>query len=136
MALLAALAALALAADAAPTPPTLRLPASVRPVRQAIDLSLDPGRASFTGSVAIELELAEPVPVLWLNAVGLTVQEASLDRGGKAIRLRVVRGNEDFVGFAAERPLPAGQAQLRIRFEGPVSRRDDEGVFAVQEQGS
>jgi cytosol alanyl aminopeptidase len=133
MALLAALAALALVADAAPT---LRLPGNVRPVRQAIDLSLDPGRESFSGSVAIELELAEPIPVLWLNAVALQIQDASLDRGGKAIRLRVVPGNDDFVGFAADEPLPAGKAQLRVRFEGLVSRRDDEGVFAVQEEGS
>ena len=133
MALLAALAALALSTDAAPT---LRLPGSVRPVRQAIDLSLDPGRESFSGSVAIELELAEPVRVLWLNAVGLRILEAALDRGDKTKHLRVVHGNEDFVGFAADRLLPAGHAQLRVRFEGPVSRRDEEGVFAVQEQGA
>ncbi len=46
MASLAALTVLALAGDPTPPPPSLRLPGNVRPVRQAIDLTLDPDARS------------------------------------------------------------------------------------------
>ena len=106
MSLLAVLTVLALAGDATP-PPTLRLPGGVRPLRQAVDLTLDPARETFSGSVEIDLDVREPLPVLWLNAVGLKLSDASIRRDGKASPLRVVPGGEDFVGFAAERAARA-----------------------------
>jgi hypothetical protein len=68
---LGVLAALALSAGNPASPPDLRLPGNARPVRQAIELSIDPSLETFSGSVAIELEIQEPSSVLWLNATGL-----------------------------------------------------------------
>ena len=134
--MLSILTLLALAGDPAAVPPSLRLPANVRPVRQALDLTLDPALEAFSGSAEIDLELKEPLRVLWLNAAQLKVKEATLRRDKVVSPLRVVPGGDDFVGFRADAPLAAGPAHLHLVFEGTVSRRDNEGVFAVQEQGA
>ena len=140
MSLLAVLTVLALAGDAT-APPTLRLPGGVRPLREAVDLTLDPARETFSGSVEIDLELREPLPVLWLNAVGLKVSDASIRRDGKASPLRVVPGGEDFVGFAAtSRSSPArpscrsdsraGCLAATTRASSPCRRRDAWYLFS------
>src|SRR3954471_23814100 len=56
-----------------PPPPTLRLPATVAPRRQAVTLALDPDREDFQGNPRIELELRERTNVIWLHADGLVI---------------------------------------------------------------
>jgi len=136
MTVLSILTLLALAGDPAVTPPSLRLPADLRPVRQAVDLTLDPTLETFSGSAEIDLELKQPLRVLWLNAAQLAVKEATLRRDKAVTSLRVVPGGDDFVGFLADAPLAAGPARLHVVFDGTVSRRDNEGIFTVQEQGA
>jgi alanyl aminopeptidase len=130
---LGVLAVLALPAGDAATPPALRLPGNVRPVRQAIELAVDPNLETFSGSVAIELDVREPTKVVWLNGRGLEVTNARLGRGGDLRPAQVVPGGDDFVGFRVGDPLSPGPARLEASFEGTVSRRDQEGIFAVEE---
>ncbi|HXY39465.1 MAG TPA: M1 family metallopeptidase [Vicinamibacteria bacterium] len=132
------LAALALSAalQAVPagralTPPQLRLPAGVRPLRQSVDLALDPDALPYTGTVEIELELTAPTPVVWLNAQELEIRTATLGTAPA----RVVAGGDDFVGMVPEHPLAPGRALLRLSFAGTVSRQRDEGLFAMKEGG-
>ncbi len=115
------------------TRPALRLPGDARPVRQAVELTLDPGREGYSGVVDIEIEVTRQTPLLWVNATGLKVTSASLGPDGRLRPARVVAGGEDFVGFEAEAPLRPGRARLRASFEGTVSRLLDEGVFAMKE---
>ena len=121
------------AAEATPRPPVLRLPDGVRPVRQAVELTVDPNLETFSGSVAIELEIRESTSLLWLNAIGLKVTSASLGSAGAMRPATVVAGGDDFIGFSTATPLAPGPARLDVSFEGGVSRRDKEGVFAVKE---
>jgi alanyl aminopeptidase len=130
---LAVTALLATAVDAAPAPPTLRLPGDVRPVRQAVDLHVDPGLEPYSGEIDVELEVTRETPLLWLNATGLKVTSASLGPEGRLRPARVVAGGDDFVGFAPEAPLAAGRARLRASFEGTASRLLNEGLFAMKE---
>jgi alanyl aminopeptidase len=130
---LAVYALLATAADAAVPPPTLRLPADVRPLRQAIELDVDPGREVFSGVVDVELEATRDVPLLWVNATGLKVTSARLGPEGRLRPARVVAGGDDFVGFAPEAPLAPGPARLVVSFEGALSRVQNEGLFAMKE---
>jgi len=124
---------LAAAAAAEPLPPQLRLPTSARPVRQAVDLNVDPNLEAFSGTVEIEVEVREPVDPLWLNAAGLSVTSAELVTGGSARPARVVAGGDDFVGVSIGVPIAPGTARLRLAFSGQVSRRDEEGIFVVKE---
>jgi len=126
------LAILGLLAEEA-APPTLRLPAGARPMRQAVELAVDPNLEVFSGSIEIDLEVREPSRILWLNAAGLRVTSASLGPAGDLGPAEVVPGGDDFVGFSTGSPLAPGPARLRASFEGRVSRRDNEGIFAVEE---
>src|SRR5512143_332217 len=98
---LAVSALLSTAVDSEATPPTLRLPGDVRPVRQAVELSADPDRETYTGAVDVDLEVARDTSLVWLNSTGLTVTSARLGTGAA----RVVPGGDDFVGFAPAAPL-------------------------------
>jgi alanyl aminopeptidase len=50
-----------------PAPPELRLPATIRPTRHDVTLTLDPASADFTGTITIELDVLEPTSVVWLH---------------------------------------------------------------------
>src|SRR5262245_56606862 len=95
--------------DAAP--PTLRLPAGVKPVRQAVELSLDPNLETYAGSIEIELEIKEPTNIVWLNVTGLKITEAALGQSDPLRAARVVPGGDDFAGFSPASPLAAGPAR-------------------------
>ncbi|MFO0760654.1 MAG: M1 family aminopeptidase [Byssovorax sp.] len=118
-----------------PPPDALRLPASVAPARYAASLTVVPGRARFEGSILIDIRVKEAVPALWLNATELTITRAELVRAGERSPLRVVPGDEDRVGLAADRPIAAGPAAIAITYTGPISAKDDRGIFGESEGG-
>ncbi len=132
---LAVLALLAPPGGDPQAPPALRLPGTARPVKQAVELTVDPGLETYSGTVEVDLEVGEPTSVLWLNATGLKVTSASLGAPDRMLPARVLPGGDDFVGFAPSSPLAAGPARLRASFEGTASRRDNEGVFTMKEGG-
>jgi aminopeptidase N len=116
-----------------PTPPTLRLPATAKPLRYDLDLTIVPSRETFTGTVGVDLQIAEPTAVLWLNATGLTIQDARLDVGGQTLGARVVPGGDDFVGFAFDAPIAPGPARLTLRYEGPLDKEKSHGIYRQAE---
>jgi aminopeptidase N len=65
-------------AVAAPLPPALRLNHDVTPRRMSLDLTLDPARDSFSGSVTIDLNVNTAVDHFWLNATDITIDGAHL----------------------------------------------------------
>jgi alanyl aminopeptidase len=114
-----------------PAAPTLRLPATVRPTRQAVDLTLVPSAASFSGRVDIDVTVAEPTSVVWLSAKGLEVSVATVS-GAAAT---VVPGNEEVLGIRPGAPIPAGPATLHLEFTGPLPSNEDGGVYRQDEAG-
>jgi alanyl aminopeptidase len=132
-----ALAALLLVAAASglEDPPALRLPGNVKPVRQAVELTIDPAAESFEGRVEVELAIASAAPVVWLNATGLTVTAASFGFSNREVPARIVPGGDDFVGFAIGDALGVGSIRLKARFTGRISRVEHEGLFAMKEGG-
>src|ERR671928_1496029 len=129
----AALLAVAACARAASTPaghepgsggdaPELRLPRDVRPVRYALELTVDPERAGFEGKVAIDVELARPWrggDAMWLHALDLDVRRASIEQRGAAADAAFAQVTRDGVArLAPARPLAAGPATLRLEFAG------------------
>ncbi len=118
-----------------PAPPELRLPEGVRPVRQAVELTLDPDTEPYAGRVEIEIDVARETPVVWLNATGLAVTSATLGPAGTDAPARVVPGGDDFVGLVPAHPLAPGRAVVRASFTGTISRKGSDGVFAMKEGG-
>ena len=126
MSLLAVLTVLALAGERDPPPPTLRLPGGVRPFREAVDLTLDPALATFSGSVEIDLDVREPLPVLWLNAVGLKLGEppsAAMERRARCRSYRAARRLRAASPRERTAPRRLGAAAGPIRGPGVAPRQ-------------
>ncbi|HTD53396.1 MAG TPA: M1 family metallopeptidase, partial [Thermoanaerobaculia bacterium] len=110
-------------------PPKLRLPATARPLRYEVDLTVAPERDTFSGTIDIDLELTEPTRLLWLNATGLAVSDAFLTVGNRRQAAQIVPGGEDFVGFGFRRAAARGRARLHAAFSGKVSNTNTTGIF-------
>src|SRR5512138_417206 len=102
------------AAAAAGGPPGLRLGDAARPVRYAARLRVIPGEPEFRGAIDIDLTLARPARVVWLNGADLRVASAAFTAGGATFPARPVAGDASRLGFAADRELPAGAVRLHV----------------------
>ena len=125
------------AAFAAPSfePPKLRLDGSVRPSSYAVDLTIVPDRDTFRGSVDIRLELRAPAEVIWLNAIGLQIQDAAFHTdSGNVLSAKTVPGGDQFLGFAFDRAI-SGAGTLHVDYQGKISRNSSAGVFQLKEDG-
>jgi alanyl aminopeptidase len=120
----------------APQPPTLRLPDTVAPTSYRVDLTLDTDKDHFNGFIAISIDVKNPQQLIWLNGTGLTIQEASLKTSSKTMPAKAVPGGNDFVGFQFDSDVPAGPAELDIRYTGTVRLQDSSGVFRMEENGN
>jgi alanyl aminopeptidase len=110
-------------------PPALRLGDEVLPVHAVLDLTLSPERPDFSGRIQFDLKISQPVDEFWLNAVELTVNEATLTANGKTVQAQIVPGGDDFVGLQFSTPLQPGTAQLSLTFFGKVNQKSSEGIF-------
>ena len=116
-------------ASVASSPPTLRLPETIRPVNYDAALTVVPTDARFDGHITIALDVQTPSNVVWLNAAKLDVRTATVN-GSPA---KVVPGGTNFIGIQTAQPLAAGRATLVIDYSGEVSKRDYAGLFAQKE---
>jgi len=121
-------------AAAAAEAPAFRLPATARPLRYDLTLTVIPGAATAPGEIGIDLELDRPHAVLWLNADALNVTGASTD--APQTRVSVLSGHEQFVGLAFDPPLAAGTHRVTLTFEAEQSRNSTRGIFALEDSGA
>jgi cytosol alanyl aminopeptidase len=130
-------ASAAKAASATPaqdlTPPALRLPAMARPSRYDLDLTIDPSRDTFTGTIGVDLTIDAATSLLWLNGTELTIKEARLASGGKEQPARPVPGGDDFVGFALDTQASPGLSRLTITYEGRIDKDRSRGLYRESE---
>jgi len=117
---------------AIPTPPpTLSLPDGVRPLREALDLDLDPAQERYRGTARIDLELASPSTVVWLNAQDLDIASARVESEGSGQPARVSAGAPGFVSLTVDRPIGPGRASVSLAFGGAIDRLRSRGLYAV-----
>ncbi len=130
---------LASAALASPSPaqepPKLKLPAGATPVQYAVELSIDPGKPAFHGSVSVELDVATKTSFLWLNATDLEIVKASATVGDHAVAVKAVPGGENFAGFSFERPVGPGKVTLQIDYTGKLDETSTQGLFREKDGG-
>ena len=120
------------AADA----PKLRLDdvEDVAPQRYRVELTLDPAKNSFSGSVRVSLSIHKPFTVLWLNASQIGIESAELQTAGGRQTAETIPGGDDFVGLRFPAPVAAGAGDLSIRYSGAL-REAGTGVFRVEDKG-
>ncbi|HEY0992535.1 MAG TPA: M1 family metallopeptidase [Kofleriaceae bacterium] len=129
----AAPAVAAHAPEQAPAPPTLRLPAGARPLKNAVELTIDPAVEDFTGAITTDLEISAPLATLWLDGNEITIDDAKFLIGAERIAARAITAGKDFIGLIPERPLAPGRATLVAKYRGKMHRGDGDGIYTAQE---
>ena len=117
-----------LAADA----PKLRLGADIRPTRYTAELTAVPAAAAFSGVLDIDVVLATPASLVWLNANDLTIQQATVNSQLAAVESAGV----DFIALRLPAALPAGPAKIHIVYQGKISANSIAGIFPGEDAGT
>jgi alanyl aminopeptidase len=121
-----------LGAASPPAPPGMRLTDTVVPVHYDLALTLDPDADAYTGSIDIRIRVAQATDLVWLNATGLTVDEARVlieKPMVESLAAEIVPGDDDVIGVRLSAPLPVGQASLSLRFKGTLNNSEVAGLF-------
>ncbi|HEY6989181.1 MAG TPA: M1 family aminopeptidase [Bryobacteraceae bacterium] len=118
-----------------PNAPALRLPQTVRPLRYSAFLRLAPGQDRFSGDIRIDLDIAQPASVIWLNAKALEFRGGSIFQGDVSLPVEFQSAANDFLGVKAPSALRPGRARLEISYTGEISRTLTDGAFQ-QHQGN
>ena len=108
-----------------------RLPKDVLPKIYRIRIEPDIGLAVFTGSVEIEVAVRSPVRTFTLNALGLTIRNATLDGDGKLSP--EVDAAKQFLTLTPREEVAAGAHRLRIEFSGAMTEQP-QGIFLTRFQ--
>ena len=119
----------------APLPESVvsELPRNARPYHYAIEVAPDAADLSFTGFVAIDLELFEPSQTITLHSNKLTISRARVvpAAGGAGAPLAVeLDADAETATFVAPDALAAGRYRLEIDYSGPIGRQPS-GFFAL-----
>jgi alanyl aminopeptidase len=115
-------------------PPLLQLPADVRPLHAALELTVVPSADDFSGTITIDLELARARRVIWLHGLGLKVTSAEVEAGGIRRPAAWKQVNEDGLArLDLQAPVGPGKAVLRFAWRGTWGQM--EGLFRWQDRG-
>ncbi|MEO6742698.1 MAG: M1 family metallopeptidase [Chthoniobacteraceae bacterium] len=108
-----------------------RLPKNVLPKVYRIRIEPDIEHAAFTGSVEIDVEVREPVRAFTLNALGLTICSATLDKNG-ALSAET-DAEKQFLTLTPRGEIAKGAHTLRIEFSGAMTEQP-QGIFLTRFQ--
>ena len=84
-----------------------------------------PRRQNLLRHIDIDVDLAKPASLIWLNSTDLTIEQAAVASQPAAIE----PGNDDFVGLRAAKILGPGPARIHIVYQGKISHKGSAGIF-------
>ncbi|HEY5924196.1 MAG TPA: M1 family aminopeptidase [Kofleriaceae bacterium] len=119
-----------------PTPPELKLPELARPIRNDVELAIDPTIETFTGRIKTELEIVKPTNVLWLNGLELTIDHATLMIDGRLLVATASSPKKHYVALTFPREVKPGRGTLTIWYRGAMHKNDGDGIYTAQERGA
>src|SRR5438445_6535353 len=101
-----------------------RLPMAVVPQRYELLLTVEPDRGEFSGSVAVRVQVREPVRAITLHALELAVPRAVVEAGGARFPAHISLGPaSETITLTPDREVPAGPAALTLDFAGRLNRQ-------------
>jgi alanyl aminopeptidase len=113
-----------------PFPAPLRLPTDAAPTAYEVHLTIDPAAETFSGSVAIDVELSRPTRLVRLHALDLTIASAVYRRAptpkdgrpapSQPVPLTAELDGRGALALMSKNPLPAGPGRLELTFQGPL----------------
>jgi len=111
-----------------------KLPKEVIPKAYRIAITPDIDKATFAGSVSIDLEVRKTTKRLVLNARDLQISDAKLKVGGETIALTPqFDEKQQTVAFDLQKEIPAGKATLEMNHTGKIGNTSD-GLFITRFQ--
>lgn len=118
----------------AEVPATLpgRLPFGIEPVHYALTVAPDAAKLSFTGSVAIDIDVQRASDSLTLNALDLAINRATID--GAVVSNVSVDEKAQTVTFRFAEPIAVGRHKLTVDYKGKIYRSAS-GLFALDYEG-
>ena len=118
------------------TPPVLRLDGNVVPKQYRLDLLVNPREEKYQGSIEIDVAVGRASSVLWLNSAGLSIESAVV-RTSRTVeqQAKPILHAGQFLGLQTDKPVPAGNATLRIVYSGAFRRNATEGLFTRDDGG-
>jgi aminopeptidase N len=107
-----------------------QLPDTVVPTRYALDLTIDPRQAGFSGTETITIEVREPTDRIFMHGLNLVIGTAIARSGDREIpaRFEIVEPVTGVARLDLEEPLPAGTAELDFSWTGSFND-GAEGLF-------
>ena len=120
-------------APAGPAPGiTTQLPRGAAPRQYAIEVKPDAANLKFSGKVTIDLNVAQAMPVLVLNAADLTVSSVTLTPAkGKAVKgTAKIDATAQTVSLDFGKPVAPGSYKLDIVYAGVINTQAN-GLFAL-----
>ena len=101
---------------------SFRLPRAVLPQRYDLEISPDLDASTFTGRVAIVVDVNETTSTITLNAKELRVVVDDVTQSGTAISATVTTQPDlERVVLTLDQPLALGEAILHLSFDGEIS---------------
>jgi alanyl aminopeptidase len=117
------------------TPPELRLPTTVRPTGNTVELTIDPTIEDFSGSITTTITVDEPTSVIWLNGDELQLSAATATVGGVAQKATVTAPKKGYLALSFAAPLARGTGTLAITYRGKMHNSDGDGIYTAKEAG-
>ncbi|HEV8412539.1 MAG TPA: M1 family metallopeptidase [Bryobacteraceae bacterium] len=109
------------------------LSTDVIPRKETVELTIDPARETFEGSVLIDVELRGIDSTVWLNARNLTIRSVFLD-GGDTIRpTEVIRRSDERIGIYVGDQT--GPVAIQIDYQGRLDDKALTGPYRRKVEG-
>jgi len=106
----------------------------VVPRKEIVQLTVDPAREIFDGSVSIDVELRAPAAIIWLNAKNLTIGSAFMTQGDMVRPAKVIPSSDERIGIDVAQTL-AGPATIRIAYQGRLDDKALSGPYRRKVEG-
>jgi len=106
-------------------PPGFLLPDEAAPRKQAVELTIDPNRDTFSGRVRIDVELKKATTTIWLNAKDIVPLDASV--GSHPARAEVA--GDEYLGLHLASPIGPGRTTISVRYQGKLDEKAIVGPY-------
>jgi len=107
--------------------PHAMLPDNVSPTAYRIDMIMDPDADGFSGTVDIDIDIAEPTSLIWIHGKEMLVEGGEIrlaDGTTQAVSFAELPASEAPSGIAkitSDKVIPAGKATLHLPYKTPYN---------------
>jgi alanyl aminopeptidase len=109
------------------------LSTDVIPRKEIVELTIDPARETFEGSVLIDVELRGIDSTVWLNAKNLTIGSVFLDVGDTIRPTEVIRRSDERIGIYVGDLM--GPVAIQIEYQGRLDDKALTGPYRRKVEG-